>query len=70
MGCIEPGRANARSGGAGDAGRIVKPSRRHSRASRLDPQGRAIEAPGRRPPPLAMLQHRGAPPSWPKTSMT
>ena len=32
-------------------------------------KGRAIEALGRRPPPLAILQHRGAAPSWPKASM-
>ncbi|MFQ5959373.1 MAG: hypothetical protein ACE5LF_08405, partial [Alphaproteobacteria bacterium] len=33
-------------------------------------KGRVIKALGRRPPPLAMLQHRGAAPSWPTTSMT
>jgi hypothetical protein len=41
---------------------IVKPSRRRNRVSQVDPEGRVIEALGRRPPPLAMLQHRGAAP--------
>ncbi len=43
--------------------RIVKPSRRRNRVFQADPEGRVIEALGRRPPPLAMRRHRGAPPS-------
>jgi hypothetical protein len=42
---------------------IVKPSRRGNRVSQVDPEGRVIEALGRRPPPLAMRRHRGAAPS-------
>ncbi len=32
-------------------------------AAKADPLGRVIKALGRRPPPLAMRRHRGAPPS-------
>ena len=51
---IEQGGAGVRSGRAGDAVRIVKRSRRRTRASLSDPKGRVFKGLGRRPPPLAM----------------
>ena len=54
MGCIDQRDASVRSGGAGDALRIGKPSRRGNRVSLVDPQGRVFKALGRRLPPLAM----------------
>ena len=54
MGCIDQRGASVRSGGAGDALRIVKPSRRGNRASLVDPKGRVFKALGHRLPPLAM----------------
>ena len=54
MRCVDQGSPSVRSGGAGDAGRIVKPSRRGNRASLVNPKGRVLEALGRRQPALAM----------------
>ncbi len=54
MGSIDQGGAGVRSGRAGDAGRIVKRSRRRTRASLVDPQGRVFKGMGRRLAPLAM----------------
>ena len=54
MDCIDQRGASVRSGGAGDALRIGKPSRRGNRVSLVDPKGRVFKAPGRRLPPLAM----------------
>ncbi len=54
MCCVDPGSPSVRSGGADDAGRIVKPSRRGNRASEINPKGRAFKALGRRRPTLAM----------------
>ena len=54
MGCIGQTGASVRSGGAGDAVRIVKPSRRGNRACPADPEGRVFKTLGRRPAPLAM----------------
>ncbi len=56
MGCIGQTDARVRSGGAGDAGPIGKPSRRGNRAYPADPQGRVFKALGRRPAPLAMRE--------------
>ncbi len=62
MGCIGQTDARARSGGAGDAVRIGKPSRRGTRACLADPEGRVFKTLGRRPAPLAMrpASRRGA----------
>ncbi len=68
MGCIGQTDASVRSGGAGDAVRIGKPSRRGTRACLADPEGRVfpelrvIWALGRRLAPLAMhtASRRGA----------
>ncbi len=55
MGCIGQTDARVRSGGAGDAVRIGKPSRRGTRAGLADPEGRVFPehrvfwALGRRP---------------------
>ncbi len=54
MGCIGQTDAGVRSGGAGDAVRIVKPSRRGTRVCLADPEGRVFKALGRRLVPLAM----------------
>ena len=54
MGCIGQTGARVRSGGAGDAVRIGKPSRRGNRACLADPEGRVFKALGRRLAPLAM----------------
>ena len=56
MSCIGRTDARVRSGGAGDAVRIVKPARRGPRVCPADPQGRVFKALGRRPAPLAMRQ--------------
>jgi len=56
MRCVDQGSPSVRSGGAGDAGRIVKPSRRGNRASLVNPKGRAFKALGRRHPALAMRE--------------
>ncbi len=42
MGCIGQTDARVRSGGAGDAVRIGKPSRRGTRAGLADPEGRVF----------------------------
>ena len=60
MGSIDQGGAGVRSGRAGDAVRIVKRSRRRTRASLVDPPGRVFKGLAKgglelRPPPLAML---------------
>ncbi len=68
MDCIGQTDARVRSGGAGDAVRIGKPSRRGNRACLADSEGRVfpelrvIWALGRRPAPLAMrpASRRGA----------
>ncbi len=54
MDCIGQTDASVRSGGAGDAGRIGKPSRRGNRVCLADPEGRVFKALGRRLAPLAM----------------
>ncbi len=54
MGCIGQTDASVRSGGAGHAVRIGKPSRRGKRVCRADPEGRVFKALGRRLAPLAM----------------
>ena len=54
MVCIVTRAASVRSGGAGDAGGIVKPARRGSRGSGDDPKGRLIKTLGLRRPSLAM----------------
>ncbi len=54
MGCIDQTDASVRSGGAGDAKCIGKPSRRGTRVSVADPKGRVFKALGRRLAPLAM----------------
>ncbi len=54
MGCIGQTDASVRSGGAGDAVRIGKPSRRGNRVCLADPEGRVFKALGRRLAPLAM----------------
>ena len=54
MDCIGRTDARVRSGGAGDAVRIGKPSRRGTRVCPADPKGRVFKALGRRPAPLAM----------------
>ncbi len=54
MRCVDQGGPSVRSAGAGDAGRIVKPSRRGNRAAQVNPKGRVLEALGRRQPALAM----------------
>ncbi len=59
MDCIGQTGARVRSGGAGDAVRIVKPSRRGNRACPADPEGRVFKTLGRRPAPLAMRPHPG-----------
>ncbi len=51
---IDQGGAGVRSGRAGDTLRIGKRSRRRTRASVVDPQGRVFKGLGRRPVPLAM----------------
>jgi len=56
MGCIGQIDARVRSGGVGDALRIVKPSRRGTRVYLADPEGRIFKALGRRLAPLAMRQ--------------
>ena len=56
MSCIGQTDARVRSGGAGDALRIGKPSRRGTRACLTDPEGRVFKALGRRLAPLAMRQ--------------
>jgi len=56
MSCIGQTDARVRSGGAGDALPIVKPSGRGTRVCLADPQGRVFKALGRRPAPLAMRQ--------------
>ncbi len=43
MGYIGQTDASVRSGGAGDAGRIGKPSRRGNRACLADPEGRVFK---------------------------
>jgi len=55
MGCIDPGGARVRSGGAGDAWASLALSRRGNRASWVDPKGLVFKPLGRRLPPLAML---------------
>ena len=62
MDCIGQTNARVRCGGAGDAVRIGKPSRRGTRVCLADPEGRVFKAWGRRPAPLAMRQasRRGA----------
>ena len=66
---IDQGGAGARSGRAGDAVRIVKRSRRSTRASLVDPQGRVFKGLERR---LAPLMHPASPrnPSEPKPLKT
>ena len=54
MDCIGQRDASVRSGGAGDAARIGKPSRRGNRVCLADPEGRVFKALGRRLAPLAM----------------
>jgi hypothetical protein len=54
MHCVDLGNPSVRSGGAGDAWGIVKPSRRGNRVSQVNPKGRAFKALGRRQPALAM----------------
>ena len=54
MGCIDQGDASVRSGGAGDALRIVEPPRRGNRVSLVDPEGPVFKVLGRRLAPLAM----------------
>ena len=54
MDCIGQTDASVRSGGAGDAARIGKPSRRGNRVCLADPEGRVFKALGRRLAPLAM----------------
>jgi len=54
MASIDQSGAGARSGRAGDAVRIVKRSRRRTRAALVDPKGRVFKTLGRRPAPLAM----------------
>ena len=51
---IDQGGAGVRSERAGDAGRIVKRSRRRTRVSLVDPKGRVLKRLGRRPTPLVM----------------
>jgi len=53
---IDQGGAGVRSGRAGDVWRIDKRSRRSTRASLVDPQGRVFKGVGRRLTPLAMRQ--------------
>ena len=62
MGCIGQTEASVRSGGAGDAVRIGKSSRRGNRVCLADPEGRVFQASGRRLAPLAMrtASRRGA----------
>ncbi len=62
MNCIGQTDASVRSGGAGDAVRIVKPSRRGNRVCLADPKGRVFKALERRLAPLAMRKasRRGA----------
>ena len=62
MDCIGQTDASVRSGGAGDAARIGKPSRRGNRVCLADPAGRVFKALGRRLAPLAMraASRRGA----------
>ena len=55
MACIVQTRARVRSGGAGDAGSIVKAARRGTRACLDDPKGPVFRALGPRRPPLTML---------------
>ena len=55
MVCIVQAKARDRSGGAGDAGSIVKPVRRSHRPCLDDPEGPDFQALGRRRPPLTML---------------
>ena len=52
--CIDQRGARVRSVCVGDAGSIVKHSRRDTRASLVDPEGRVFKPLGRRPAPLAM----------------
>ncbi len=52
--CIDQRGVRVRRGCAGDAGSIVKHSRRGMRASLVDPKGRDLKALERRPAPLAM----------------
>jgi hypothetical protein len=52
--CIEQRGVHVRRGGAGDAGVIVKPSRRGMRVCLLDPKGLLIKGMGRRPARFAM----------------
>jgi len=59
MGCIGQTGARVRSGGAGDAVRIVKPSRRGNRVCLADPAGRVFKTLGCRLAPLAMRRHPG-----------
>jgi len=54
MDCIGQTDASVRSGGAGNALRIGKPSRRGNRVCLADPEGRVFKALGRCPAPLAM----------------
>ncbi len=54
MGCIGQTDASVRSGGAGDAVRIGKPSPRAMRVCGPDPEGRVFKALGRCLAPLAM----------------
>ncbi len=54
MDCIGQTDASVRSGGAGDAARIGKPSRRGNRVCLADAMGRVFKALGRRLAPLAM----------------
>ncbi len=70
MDCIGQTEASVRSGGAGDAVRIGKPSRRGNRVCLADPEGRVFKALGRRLAPRAMRRPRGAAPSKPKTLKT
>ncbi len=44
MGCVGLGSASVRSGCAGDAGYIVKHSRRGNRTSQANPKGRVFKA--------------------------
>ena len=56
MSCIGQTDTGVRSGGAGDAVRIGKPSRRGTRVCLADPKGRVLKALGIRPAPLAMRE--------------